>query len=164
MGPKDDLSAIATAAQRPLLAALYDAYQQLLELQQLYDFEDLLFQVVRILEHDRNWRRQLQKRFTHIFVDEFQDINFIQYRLLRALSPDGAHLCAIGDPDQAIYGFRGADVRYFHQFRSDYPNTRVIRLTRNYRSTETILASAVQVMQAGDGWLGDNDGGFCSAD
>ena len=159
LGPKDDLSAIATAAQRPLLAAVYDAYQQLLELQQLYDFEDLLFQVVRILEQDRTWRRQLQKRFTHIFVDEFQDINFVQYGLLRALSPDGTHLCAIGDPDQAIYGFRGSDVRYFHQFRSDYPNTRVIRLTRNYRSTETILTSAVQVMQAAPGKHHSDDHG-----
>jgi DNA helicase-2/ATP-dependent DNA helicase PcrA len=159
LGPSDDLRDIADETQRPVFTAVYAAYQQLLELQQLYDFEDLLFQVVRILEEDHAWRRQLQKRFTHIFVDEFQDINLAQYRLLRALAPSGAQLCVIGDPDQAIYGFRGSDVHYFHQFRTDYSDTRVIRLTRNYRSTETILASAVQVIQAGPLRRTQNDQG-----
>ncbi len=148
LGPDDDLSPIAAGANQSLLAAAYSAYQQLLDLQELYDFEDLLMRTVQILEQDKGWRRQLQKRFTHIFVDEFQDINFAQYRLLRALAPAKAQICAIGDPDQAIYGFRGSDVRYFHRFAEDYPGTRLVRLTRNYRSTETILASAYQVIQA----------------
>jgi DNA helicase-2/ATP-dependent DNA helicase PcrA len=148
LGPSDDLSPVADPAQRSALAAAYAAYQHLLDLQELYDFEDLLFRVVQLLEQDKAWCRTIRKRFTHIFVDEFQDVNFAQYRLLRALASAKTHLCVIGDPDQAIYGFRGSDVRYFHRFSADYPGTRIIRLTRSYRSTETILASAFQVIQA----------------
>lgn len=153
LGPADDLSPIADSDQCSQLTAAYTAYQRLMELQELYDFEDLLFRVVQILEQDKTWRGRLQKRFQYIFVDEFQDINFAQYRLLRALAPckTGTRICVIGDPDQAIYGFRGSDAAYFHQFSRDYPGTRIIRLVRNYRSTETILDSAFQVIRAGEG-------------
>jgi DNA helicase II / ATP-dependent DNA helicase PcrA len=148
LGPEDDLGPVADGDCRTsALAAAYAAYQQLLAIQDLYDFEDLLMRVVLILERDKPLRRKLRRRYTHIFVDEFQDINYAQYRLLRALAPDDADLCVIGDPDQAIYGFRGSDVRYFRQFKQDFSHARTIRLTRNYRSTETILASAFQVIQ-----------------
>jgi ATP-dependent DNA helicase UvrD/PcrA len=147
LGPDDDLTCIADSIDKSPLTAVYTAYQQLLDLQELYDFEDLLLRPTLILEQDQALRRRLRQRFKHIFVDEFQDINYAQYRLLRALAPAGADLCVIGDPDQAIYSFRGSDVRYFRQFTDDYPNARRIRLTRNYRSTETILASAFQVIQ-----------------
>jgi DNA helicase-2/ATP-dependent DNA helicase PcrA len=153
LGPDDDLGAVVTdaAAGASALAAAYNAYQHLLEIQDLYDFEDLLMRPVMILEQDKALRRELRQRYTHIFVDEFQDINYAQYRLLRALAPTGADLCVIGDPDQAIYGFRGSDVRYFHQFKQDFSQARTLRLTRNYRSTETILASAFQVIQGAPG-------------
>ena len=84
--------------------------------------------------------------YSGIFVDEFQDINYGQYRLLKLLAPPKADICVIGDPDQAIYGFRGSDVRYFNQFLKDYPKTRVMQLSRNYRSVETILQSSHQVI------------------
>jgi len=148
VGPADDLSPVADPTQRSTLAAAYTAYQHLLDLQELYDFEDLLFRMVQLIEQDKAWRHTIRKRYTHVFVDEFQDVNFAQYRLLRALAPAKTSICVIGDPDQAIYGFRGSDVRYFHKFSADYPGSRSIHLTRNYRSTETILASAFQVIQA----------------
>jgi DNA helicase II / ATP-dependent DNA helicase PcrA len=146
--PGDDLDPVADAVcGTSTLAAAYAAYQQLLAIQDLYDFEDLLMRVVLILEQDKILRRKLRRRYTHIFVDEFQDINSAQYRFLRALAPNDADLCVIGDPDQAIYGFRGSDVRYFNRFKQDFSHARTIRLTRNYRSTETILTSAFQVIQ-----------------
>lgn len=151
LGPGDDLSPVAGLEQRSELASTYAAYQRLMDLQELYDFEDLLFRVVQLLDQDKSWRRNLQKRFQYIFVDEFQDINFAQYRLLKALAPANAktRICVIGDPDQAIYGFRGSDSAYFQRFGRDYPGTRTVCLTRNYRSTEAILSSAFQVIKAG---------------
>ncbi|KJS29102.1 MAG: hypothetical protein VR64_21605 [Desulfatitalea sp. BRH_c12] len=147
--PDDDLSALCSGAHDPRrLAALYASYQQLLQLQNVLDFEDLIAESVRQIESDPLWCQSLRQRFAHIFVDEFQDINFGQYRLIRLLAPGDADLCVIGDPDQAIYGFRGSDVRFFERFNDDYPNARVVRLERNYRSTETILKAAYQVIRA----------------
>ncbi|MBF0229289.1 MAG: UvrD-helicase domain-containing protein [Desulfamplus sp.] len=89
---------------------------------------------------------ELKQRFIYLFVDEYQDINQSQYELIRLLAGDGKNLCVIGDPDQAIYGFRGADNRYFKRFEEDYPNTEKIVFKRNYRSTETILEVAFQLI------------------
>lgn len=147
LNPTDDLSCVAEERDRSQLAVVYERYQQLLTFQELFDFEDLIFKVVQLLEEDKAWRSRIQKRFQYIFIDEFQDINAAQYRLLRALAPSKAQVCVIGDPDQAIYGFRGSDVRYFKQFIDDYKGTRIIQLSRNYRSTETILVSSYQVIQ-----------------
>ncbi|WP_054033946.1 UvrD-helicase domain-containing protein [Desulfatitalea tepidiphila] len=129
------------------LRDIYRAYQRLLALQQLLDFEDLILEVVDALETDAAWCRHLQERFTHIFVDEFQDVNHGQYRLIRLLAPPQAHICVIGDPDQAIYGFRGSDVRYFSRFAEDYPGAQRIRLVQNYRSTDAILRAAYQSLK-----------------
>jgi uncharacterized protein (TIGR00375 family) len=150
--PSADLSPLppATTHGVKILAAVYATYQRLLRMQRLLDFEDLICETVYALQADESWRRALQARFTHLFVDEFQDINAGQYRLIRLLAPERAHLCVIGDPDQAIYGFRGSDVRCFHQFALDYPGLETVRLTRNYRSTETILEASHQVIRAGD--------------
>lgn len=149
LGPRDD-PRNADPQTMPLPPAkVYVAYQELLEIQGLYDFEDLILATVQNLSRDRVLRSELRRRFSHIFVDEFQDINYGQYELLRRLAPQTADLCVIGDPDQSVYGFRGSDVRYFHCFTEDYPKARAIRLTRNYRSTETILRAAGQVIHAG---------------
>ncbi|RJQ68955.1 MAG: DNA helicase [Desulfobacteraceae bacterium] len=149
LAPLDDLSGLPLAGQdHQLLAQIYATYQELLQLQNLLDFEDLIVKTVRRLETDAAWRHRLQQRFAHIFVDEFQDINFGQYRLIRLLAPGSANVCVIGDPDQSIYGFRGSDVRFFKQFSDDYPGAHSIRLTRNYRSTDTILQAAYQVAYA----------------
>jgi uncharacterized protein (TIGR00375 family) len=133
-----------------IVAEIYQVYQQLLSIQELYDFEDLLFNVVRLFESWSNVCRQYQRKFQHIFIDEYQDLNQAQYRIVRALAPDThsvKNLCVIGDPDQSIYGFRGSDVKYFHQFSIDYPDATLINLTRNYRSTQTILKAAFQIIE-----------------
>lgn len=147
LSPTDDLSCVADEKDRSQLQRVYERYQQLLTFQERFDFEDLIFRVVQLLEADKAWRSRVQKRFQYLFVDEFQDINASQYRLLRALAPSKAQVCVIGDPDQAIYGFRGSDVRYFKQFIHDYKDARIIQLNRNYRSTETILICSHQVIQ-----------------
>jgi uncharacterized protein (TIGR00375 family) len=133
-----------------IVADIYRAYQTLLSIQGLCDFEDLLFNVVRLFESRSNLCRKYQSKFQHIFIDEYQDLNQAQYRIVRALAPDEysvKDLCVIGDPDQSIYGFRGSDVKYFNQFLNDYPDAKIINLTRNYRSTQTILNASCQVIQ-----------------
>ena len=128
---------------------VYRTYQEILAMQGLYDYEDLIADVVRRLETDGAFRIRLRDRFAYIFVDEYQDINTGQYRVIGALSPPEKDLCVIGDPDQSIYGFRGSDVRYFDRFLEDYPDARVVRLTRNYRSTQSILEASLQIVEAG---------------
>jgi superfamily I DNA/RNA helicase len=138
-----------TVADR-MLAEVYHRYQNLLSIQGLNDYEDLIFNVVQLLETDQTACKKYRDQFQHIFVDEYQDLNHGQYRIIQALAPPNAsnrNLCVIGDPDQSIYGFRGSDVRYFTRFVDDYPDTAVIQLTRNYRSTETILDASFQVIQ-----------------
>ncbi len=132
------------------LAAVYQTYQKILMLHHLLDFEDVVGNIVRRLEDDPSFRKACQKRFTYIFVDEYQDLNEGQYRIISALAPDPqSQICVIGDPDQAIYGFRGSDLAYFERFKVDFPKAQVIHLGRNYRSTETILESSFQVIQKG---------------
>ena len=110
------------------------------------DLDDLVGRSVRLLETDPVVRRTLQARFRWISVDEYQDVNAAQYRLLRLLAGGGANVCVIGDPDQAIYGFRGADHRYFIAFGDDFPDARRLHLDRNYRSAQGILTAAGQVI------------------
>ncbi|MGD8342483.1 MAG: UvrD-helicase domain-containing protein [Desulfobacterales bacterium] len=158
LGPEDIAPAELLGVDERALAEVYHSYQSLLFIQGLYDYEDLIFNVVRLLENDQKIRTTYRRRFEHLFVDEYQDLNHGQYRIIRALMPSddaGQNLCAIGDPDQSIYGFRGSDVRYFTRFVDDYPNTAVIELTRNYRSTETILDASYQIIQDHRLYCGD---------
>jgi len=100
-------------SENNVISDIYLEYQQLLSIQEFCDFEDLIFNIVRLLESRSNQSRRYQKKFQHIFVDEYQDLNQAQYRIIRALAPDGKsvkNLCVIGDPNQSIYGFRGSDV------------------------------------------------------
>ena len=122
--------------------AVFHAYQRLLEIQGLCDYDDLILRIVQRLTADAEFRRRCRERFTTILVDEYQDLNDGQYRLIRALAPRESEICVIGDPNQSIYGFRGSNVGYFHQFTQDYPDAETIHLTRNYRSTETILEAS----------------------
>ncbi len=147
------------AAHDPLLAAenqddpgflaTYAAYQRALAAAQAVDFDDLLLLAVQLLEQRPSALAAVQARYRWISVDEYQDINLAQYRLLRLLAGNGANLCVIGDPDQAIYGFRGADRRYFLSFTQDYPGARLLRLTQSYRSPQSLLDAAAQVLAAG---------------
>ncbi|WP_200212215.1 UvrD-helicase domain-containing protein [Micromonospora coerulea] len=121
-------------------------YAALLRKQDLVDLDELVTLPVALLKADRKLVREYRDRWRWIFVDEYQDVDAVQYELLRLLSPADGNLCAIGDPDQAIYSFRGADVGYFLRFSQDFTDARLVRLNRNYRSSAPILAAAVQAI------------------
>ncbi len=139
----------ADGTERILLEKVFDAYQQMLAVDGLCDFDDLILRTTALLESADAPGQGLRERFRHVFVDEFQDINAAQYRLLRALLTPAASLCAIGDPDQSIYGFRGSDPGLMARLQHDYPGARTIRLDRSYRSPQLLLAAAAQVISAG---------------
>ncbi|WP_417629330.1 UvrD-helicase domain-containing protein [Paractinoplanes rhizophilus] len=122
------------------------AYKKLLRQQDLVDLDDLITMPVDLLRDEPALVEKYRKQWQWIFVDEYQDVDEVQYELLRLLSPADGNLCAIGDPDQAIYSFRGADVKYFLRFNEDFVDARLVRLTRNYRSSAPILAAAVQAI------------------
>jgi uncharacterized protein (TIGR00375 family) len=146
----EKLNDVEIGSHKEEIIEIFRTYQNMLSIQNLYDYEDLIFHVVRQFESDEKLRNNYRKRFQHIFVDEYQDLNQAQYRIIRALAPEKnavKDLCVIGDPDQAIYGFRGSDVKYFNRFISDYPGTGIIHLTRNYRSTKTILNASFQIIK-----------------
>ena len=138
---------VASDSDDGVFVQAYRAYQEALRRSDAVDFDDLIGLVVRLFESDPEVLARYRDRFRAIFIDEYQDINRAQYRLVRLLAPDRPNLCAIGDPDQAIYGFRGAEVAYFHRFAEDFPEARVIRLDRSYRSTETILGASSEVIE-----------------
>ena len=150
LNPEDLTPADTVTADARMLAEVYHCYQNLLSIQGLNDYEDLIFKVVQLLENNSNVCNHYRDQFQHIFVDEYQDINHGQDRIVQALAPpksSNRNLCVIGDPDQSIYGFRGSDVGYFTRFVDDYPETNVIELSRNYRSTATIVDASFQVIQ-----------------
>jgi DNA helicase-2/ATP-dependent DNA helicase PcrA len=126
---------------------IYRSYEAALQKSQLLDFDDLITQVVCLFETHPGTLANYQQRFRWLSVDEYQDINFAQYRLLQLLTPRDTNLCAIGDPDQAIYGFRGADRTFFLQFQEDFPNAKILHLNQNYRSTQLILDASEQVIE-----------------
>nr|WP_189079764.1 UvrD-helicase domain-containing protein [Mangrovihabitans endophyticus] len=134
------------AAAREQAGADDLAYAKILRQQDLVDLDDLIALPVALLRDEPDLAERYRKRWQWIFVDEYQDVDEVQYELLRLLSPADGNLCAIGDPDQAIYSFRGADVRYFLRFSADFTDARLVRLTRNYRSSAPILAAAVQAI------------------
>jgi superfamily I DNA/RNA helicase len=126
-----------------------DERRKLLREQNLVDLDELITLPLALLREDPDLADRYHARWPWVFVDEYQDVDESQYDLLRLLVPPGGNLCAIGDPDQAIYSFRGADVGYFLRFAEDFPDARTVRLTRNYRSTAPIIATAGQVIAAG---------------
>ena len=128
------------------LAARYDAA---LRERGLVDVDDLLTLPVALLAGDEALAEAYRSRWTDVFVDEYQDVDELQYRLLRLLTAPTSRVCVIGDPDQAIYGFRGGDVGYFLRFRSDYPGAAAVQLSRGYRSAPTIIRAAMQLIRPG---------------
>ena len=136
-----DLDAGASEVAGPL--ARYEAAMRKLD---LIDLDDLLALPVMLLAGDEGLAARYRQRFGFVAVDEYQDVDELQYRLLRQLTTPEANLCVIGDPDQAIYGFRGADVGFFLRFAEDFPTARTVRLTRNYRSSPAIVAGALQAI------------------
>src|SRR5215203_1157228 len=128
------------------VAEVYDLYQKRLIGSNAVDFDDLLMLTVQVLESFPEARERWQKVFRYILVDEYQDTNHAQYRLLQLLAEKHRNVCAVGDPDQSIYAFRGADIRNILEFERDFPDTRTIALEQNYRSTNTILRAANAVI------------------
>ncbi len=113
------------------------------------DFDDLIALAVELLAARPELAARYRDRWPHLAIDEYQDVDERQYQFVRLLADGGASLCAIGDPDQAIYGFRGTDVRFFQQFQSDDPQAKVVQLTRNYRSARLIVEAALQAVAPG---------------
>ena len=125
---------------------VYPAYQAKLAASNAVDFDDLLFHVAAVLGENPEVRAGLDERYRYILVDEYQDTNLAQYAIARALSIDHPNLAATGDPDQSIYGWRGANLNNILEFENDFPDVRVVRLERNYRSTKRILRVASELI------------------
>ncbi|MDA8346230.1 MAG: UvrD-helicase domain-containing protein [Thermaerobacter sp.] len=124
------------------VARAFEGYQERLRQLGALDFDDLIGFVVHLMEEDQEVREHWQQRFRHLLVDEYQDTNLAQYRWVRALVGKRQNLAVVGDPDQSIYGWRGADIRNILEFEKDFPHARVVLLTENYRSTGRILKTA----------------------
>ena len=126
-----------------IVAEVYVLYQDALRLNNSLDFDDLLLFTVKLLNENPDVRQFYQDKFEYILVDEYQDTNRCQYELVNLLvTGTKQNICVVGDDDQSIYAFRGADIRNILDFEKDYPNTRVLRLEQNYRSTQNILDAA----------------------
>ena len=143
--------AVAAAGRKPpmpaaAVAAIYDRYQQEKRRQQLVDFDDLLLECARILETDSAFAATQRWRFRHLFVDEFQDVNPLQFRLLEAWRDGRDDLCVVGDARQAIYSWNGADPRYITGFAGRFPQATVVHLDDNHRSSPQVVAVANAVL------------------
>jgi len=125
---------------------VYERYQQLLRTSNAVDFDDLMLETVKLLVDNPQVREQYARRFEHVLVDEFQDTNVVQYELLKLLSSAHRNIFVVGDEDQSIYRWRGADYRNVLRFEEDYPQTEKILLEQNYRSTQTVLNAAQGVI------------------
>src|SRR5918995_3259032 len=128
------------------VADVYVRYQQRLHASNAVDFDDMLYLTVEILERFPEARERWQKAFRYVLVDEYQDTNHAQYRLLQILAEKHRNVCAVGDPDQSIYSFRGADIRNILEFERDFGETQTVALEQNYRSTNAILRAANTVI------------------
>lgn len=128
------------------VAAVYEEYEKELRQANALDFDDLLLECVRLLWHDTETREAWNRRLSYIMIDEYQDTNRSQYELMRLLSQSHDNVCVVGDEDQSIYSWRGADIRNILDFEKDYPGAKVIRLEQNYRSTKNILEAASAVV------------------
>lgn len=129
-----------------VVARVYPAYQKALLQANAVDFDDLLLHVVNLLSENPEIREQLDYRFRYVLVDEYQDTNSAQYRIISALSQINRNLCVTGDPDQSIYGWRGARIENIMQFEQEFPESAVVRLEQNFRSTKKILQAADELI------------------
>lgn len=154
VGPAGYEAAVAAAGRatpRPpaQVAGYYERYEREKSRRGLVDFDDLLWRLAEAIEGDPAFAAATGWRFRHLFVDEFQDVNPAQFRLIRAWLGDRGDLCVVGDDDQAVYGFAGADASYLVGFPQHFPGAAVVRLEENYRSTPQVLAAANAVLPAG---------------
>jgi DNA helicase-2/ATP-dependent DNA helicase PcrA len=138
----EDMARAATDPTATRLAAVYERYETRLRESNALDFDDLLLEAVRLLSADAATRERLNRRYEFVMVDEYQDTNRSQYELMRLLTAERPNIAMVGDEDQSIYGWRGANLRNILDFERDFPGATVIRLEQNYRSTKTILDAA----------------------
>src|SRR5213596_2447035 len=146
VGPDEYMERVSSFYDQTV-ADVYQLYQRRLFGSNAVDFDDLLMLTVQVLERFPEARERWQKAFRYILVDEYQDTNHAQYRLLQLLAKPDMNVCAVGDPDQSIYAFRGADINNILDFERDFPGTRTIALEQNYRSTNSILGAANAVIE-----------------
>jgi DNA helicase-2/ATP-dependent DNA helicase PcrA len=135
----ENADSAATSDQEHIAASGFRRYQRALKLQAAFDFDDLLVFAEQLLVENPKVRLAEAGRYDHVLVDEYQDTNGCQYRIIKALAQGHRNLCVVGDDDQSIYGWRGAEVRHILNFRQDWPEAKVVRLEDNYRSTDAIL-------------------------
>jgi DNA helicase-2/ATP-dependent DNA helicase PcrA len=147
------------------IARCFEAYQRHLKEANAVDFDDILLGVLRLVEDPESMPgEEIRGRFRHVLVDEFQDVNQVQYRLVKALSAAQRNLCVVGDDDQSIYRWRGADVRIVRGFRRDFPDATIVKLEQNYRSTGNIVKGALGVIKPAEDrepkelWTDNKDG------
>ncbi|HWC97624.1 MAG TPA: UvrD-helicase domain-containing protein [Candidatus Sulfopaludibacter sp.] len=142
-----DLYKQAVNKESEALAAVFEEYEKSLRSANALDFDDLLLEAVRVLRIDDATRQAWNRRLNYVMIDEYQDTNRSQYELMRLLSESHKNVCVVGDEDQSIYSWRGADIKNILDFERDYPNSKTIRLEQNYRSTKNILAAAGAVVE-----------------
>ncbi|MBR4020130.1 MAG: UvrD-helicase domain-containing protein [Firmicutes bacterium] len=147
-----------------IIHGVFKAYDETLKKNNAMDFDDLLLNTVKLFEADEATLLKYQNRFRYIMVDEYQDTNHIQYKLIKMLADAHHNLCVVGDDDQCIYQWRGADIRNILDFEKDFPETKVVKLEQNYRSVGNILAAAHSVIENNKGrkgkklWTNKEDG------
>src|SRR5881628_2864128 len=146
VGPDEYKTRVASFYDQTV-ADTYELYQRRLFTSNAVDFDDLLYLTVDVLERFPEALERWRKAFRYVLVDEYQDTNHAQYRLLQLLGGKHGNVCAVGDPDQSIYAFRGVDIRNIMEFERDFPGTRVIALEQNYRSTNRILRAANSIIE-----------------
>ena len=128
------------------IAHIFQSYKAELRKNNALDFDDLLLEAVRLLKVSSEVRERYQRRYRYLLVDEYQDTNRPQYEIMKLLAGEAKNVCAVGDEDQSIYSWRGADIRNILEFEKDFPNARIVRLEQNYRSTQIILEAAGAVV------------------
>ena len=144
----DEMAEFETDWRQKTFARIYSVYERQMADMEALDFDDLLMRVARLLKQDEDLCEQLQDRFRYVLVDEYQDTNAAQYAIAGRLTARLGNLCATGDPDQSIYGWRGADIENILAFERDHPGAKVVRLEQNYRSTKRILSAADRLIAA----------------
>src|SRR5580658_4411582 len=142
-----DIYKQAANKESEALAAIFEQYEKALHSANALDFDDLLLEAVRLLRHDDPTRESWNRRLSYVMVDEYQDTNRSQYELMRLLTETHNNVCVVGDEDQSIYSWRGADIRNILDFERDFKNAKTIRLEQNYRSTKNILGAAGAVVE-----------------
>lgn len=160
----DEYESISDSYRKKTDAEVYRRYQKKMLEYDAMDFDDMIVNCVRLLEENEDVRQIYQERFKYVFVDEYQDTNFMQYKMAKLFSDMYKNICVVGDADQSIYGWRGADIRNILNFEKDYKNVKTILLEQNYRSTKNILKAANKIIKNNDErkeknlWTDNQDG------